>query len=113
MTPEEKAELFNFIKATGNYSFLPGGIHTYPGRDEENQKLFDACLELERDGLIYRTIDDPGHVYFSAKDELIIIIPCIFCGGQIRANPRIGENEPGRRDRAKRLLLAHQQICKG
>lgn len=45
------------------------------------------------------------------KEQLSISIPCIFCGGQVRAYPREGENEQERRNRARRLFVAHRKLC--
>jgi len=56
-------ELLDLIKGTGKFRFLPSGIHTYPGRDGKD-KVYDACLKLEKLGLIKRSIDEPGHVYW-------------------------------------------------
>jgi hypothetical protein len=45
------------------------------------------------------------------KEKLTISMPCVFCGGQVRAEPRDGENEKERRERAKQLLRGHYQLC--
>jgi hypothetical protein len=60
-------ELFAFIKGTGNCKFLGPGIHTYPGRDERNRQIFDACLVLEERGMIERSINQPDYVVWVAK----------------------------------------------
>lgn len=64
MEANGKTELLEFIRGTGKFTTFGTGIHIYPGRDDNNQRLFGACLELESEGLICRGIDDPGHVFF-------------------------------------------------
>lgn len=49
-------------------------MHTYPERDKNNQKIYDACLVLESMGVIERTIDDPGHVVWVAKEKIKVRI---------------------------------------
>lgn len=66
---EGMQELLNFIKGEGRFRLLGNGIHTYPERDKNNQKIYDACLVLESMGVIERTIDDPGHVVWVAKEK--------------------------------------------
>jgi hypothetical protein len=61
------SELLEFIKGTGRFRLLGNGMHSYPGRDANNQKIHDACLSLETMKLIERTIDEPGHVIWEAK----------------------------------------------
>jgi len=41
------------------------GIHTYPGRSDNDDMIHSNCLELERQGLIYRDIDGSDHCFFS------------------------------------------------
>jgi hypothetical protein len=62
-----KQDLFDLIKGTGKYSIFGGGLHTYPGKGQANQRLHDACVELENEGLIKRQIDELGYVFFVAK----------------------------------------------
>jgi len=51
-------ELYNFI----DRNFWGKGIFTWPGSDGGNNLLHSGCLELEKQGRIYRFIDEPGHV---------------------------------------------------
>ena len=48
---ETLAELLCLIEGDGRYSFLNGGITTYP---DDNKELHAACEQLERLGFIYR-----------------------------------------------------------
>ena len=60
-------ELMEIISGTGKWKFLGGiGFHTYPTGDENNKKLFDMCVELEKRSLVYRVIDEQEHVCFRA-----------------------------------------------
>jgi len=55
--------LFDVIRGVGPFGFFGKGIHTWPERGDE---IYNACLELEDAGLIYRKIDEPGHVFWMA-----------------------------------------------
>ena len=48
----EAQELLSIIAGTGKFSLFGPGLRTYPGRDENNDKLHDACVELEKRGLV-------------------------------------------------------------
>lgn len=63
----DKQDLFDLIKGVGKYSIFGAGLHTYPGKGQANQKLHDACVELEKEGLIRRVIDEDDYVFFVAK----------------------------------------------
>lgn len=43
------------------------GFHTYPGSDDNQQKIYESCLQLERQGEIERCTDEPGHVVWQVK----------------------------------------------
>jgi len=43
---------YEFIRGAGPYTLFGMGINTYPDCNEDG--LHDACLELEKTGLIYR-----------------------------------------------------------
>lgn len=60
-------ELLNFVAGRGRFTMLGGGVHTFPGRDDNQQALHDGCLELERRGQVERVIDDEGHCYWRPK----------------------------------------------
>jgi hypothetical protein len=43
------------------------GLHTYPdGEGEANRAIHAACLELEKRGVIERSLDTPSHVAWKA-----------------------------------------------
>jgi len=65
-TEEQLRELLAFIRGEDKYSFLGGGIHTYPHRETRNIRLHKGCVEMESRGLIFRHIDEPNHVFFKA-----------------------------------------------
>jgi len=44
-----------------------GAIHTYPNRDLNQDKVYEACKELEKRGQLERKIDEPNHVLFVIK----------------------------------------------
>ena len=69
-TEEELADLLDGIRGVRRFKLLPPGIHTHPGRDKGNDFLYRGCLDLEKMGLIKRTINEPGHVYWEAEGEL-------------------------------------------
>jgi hypothetical protein len=60
-------ELLEFICGRGVFGHWGQGIHTYPltaQRDANQRVLYEACLELERRGLVYRKFERDDHVYF-------------------------------------------------
>ena len=57
-------QLFEFI----NNPMFGKGIHTYPNKDMDNQKLYEACVELEKMGRLERQINDKCHVYFTVSN---------------------------------------------
>ena len=61
MTEADLEDLLDFIAGRGRFTAFGDGMHTYPGRDENQKGLHDGCLELERRGLIVRTINTPDH----------------------------------------------------
>ncbi len=67
-TDEELNELLEFISGEGKFRHFGKGIHTYPNRDENNKKIFAACIELEKRGLVYRSIDEPEYVFFKRRE---------------------------------------------
>ena len=69
-TDEDLNELLEFIRGSGKYSSLGGGISTYPNGYEYQKKIFAGCVELEKRGLVYRFIDEPEHVHFKASPEV-------------------------------------------
>ena len=60
MNEEQLNNLLEIIKDDK----LAPGIHTYPRGDVNNKMLFNGCLELEKQGLIYRKIDEEDHVFW-------------------------------------------------
>lgn len=54
MPTDADAALLSFIKAEGAWSWLSPGIRTYPGRDENQARIYEACTRLEREGLVVR-----------------------------------------------------------
>lgn len=71
-SPEDLEQLFLFISGKP-MPHLGAGIHTRPEGNERNKRIFSACLELEKQGRIERTINEPDHVYwmpvFSERKE--------------------------------------------
>ena len=64
MTNDDLNELLQIIK--GERGIGPG-INTYPNAPEEDKiKLHEACLELERRGLIYRA---NAWILWKAKEQ--------------------------------------------
>ena len=59
-------ELFAFM----NTPIASGGFHTWPGRDENNDKIFADCVELERIGYLSRLINEPDHVCFKVVADV-------------------------------------------
>lgn len=57
-------ELYKFI----NNPMSGRGIHTWPHGDENNQRIYAACVELERRGKLHREIDEPEHVFWSPSE---------------------------------------------
>lgn len=56
-------DIFNFIDGK-LFPHFGKGIHTWPNGDENAKRTFAACLELEKQGRIVRTIDEPDHVHW-------------------------------------------------
>ena len=65
--PEETDENLNeLLKIIRGDTTLGSGINTYPNAPEEDKiKLHEACLELERRGLIYRA---NAWIFWKAKE---------------------------------------------
>ena len=62
-TEQEREELLDLIAGRGKWAWTgKAGFHTYPGRDENQRNIHEACLELERAGKIHRLTDEPDHV---------------------------------------------------
>lgn len=58
-------ELLDLVKGTGRWAWLGSvGIHVYPGFNADNDKLHEACCELERRGLVARRVLGEGHEVF-------------------------------------------------
>ncbi len=67
MKPEHK-NLLAFIKGKDCKSPMGVGISTYPKiEDENNKRIYNMCLDLEKLGLIYRKINDVDHVFWIPK----------------------------------------------
>lgn len=66
--PTDDAALLRFIREEGEHAIYGKGISTYPDRDASNQLIYEACVHLEQRGLVYRKIDEPGHVLFMPKE---------------------------------------------
>jgi hypothetical protein len=66
---QAESELLAFIRGEGKYSAFGGGIWTHPNADDNNRQLHDACLKLEKQGLIRRIQDEPDYVIWGA-------VPC-------------------------------------
>lgn len=80
MNEAQLGELFEFIAGRGKYSFTRGGaMFTYPGRDENRQRLHEGCLELERRGLIRRHEDEPGYVSWVEVTKPHTVLPKDRC----------------------------------
>ncbi len=62
MMDDSLSELLDLISGSGKYRCFGGGITTYPRSDDNNRKIHNGCLELEKQGLIYRKIDKPEQV---------------------------------------------------
>ena len=75
--------LLAFIRGEGPFAMLGPGLHTYPDRDDDGKHA--GCLELERRGLIYRHLDEPGNVVWMPVEDIIRdqIAPCGQCGRQV------------------------------
>ena len=61
--------LFEFATGRGRWAWTGPYMHTHPGGDAESQSVHDACVELERRGMLKRCLDDPGHVCWVAATE--------------------------------------------
>ena len=57
-------DLLVFIGGKGRFWILGNGIHTYPDGDDNQKRIYEGCVELEKRGKVYRFIDEPGHVCF-------------------------------------------------
>jgi hypothetical protein len=57
-------DLLAMVRGLGRWRIMGEGIHTYPQGDENNLKLYRACCELERRGLIFRAKDEPQWVFW-------------------------------------------------
>ena len=62
-------EILRMIKGEGKYQSLGKGIHAYP----KDEKLNECCLELEKQGLIYRKINEKDHILWmsTATKEVV------------------------------------------
>lgn len=48
----------------GPWPWLSQGIHAYDGKDEQCQKIYDGCCELEELGMVTRKRLGDGHYFF-------------------------------------------------
>ena len=64
---KELEELLQMIRGEGNWFITGPGLSTYPKGDENNKKIFAACLELEEEGLFWRRTDEPDYVFWLPK----------------------------------------------
>lgn len=62
MNEDELKELFEFAAGIGRFKYTGQFMHTYPGMDDNKDRIHAGCVELERRGLLKRCIDDQGHV---------------------------------------------------
>lgn len=69
MEEEELEAVLEFISGKGRFSFLGGGVSTYPNREDGEHGLHLACLELERRGLICRRQDDGDHILWMPVEK--------------------------------------------
>lgn len=53
-------KLYDFIAGRGDWVIYGAGIWTHPGGDESSQLKHDACLELEKRGLIKLKSEEAG-----------------------------------------------------
>ncbi len=58
--PEHLDALLQFIRGEGEWKHYGSGMATYQNGDGKDQKKHEACLELERRGLIVRSAEFPG-----------------------------------------------------
>lgn len=70
MTHDNYRELLDLIAGRGRWGFFGGGIHTWPGREDEQQGQNHKILcEMERRGWVKRVIDEPDHCCFKATGK--------------------------------------------
>ena len=62
MDEQELNKILQIIRGEGEFSVVGKGITTYPKLGENNKKLHDLCLELERRGLIIRRFEQRGTI---------------------------------------------------
>ena len=60
MSDQELFRLLHFIRGSGPFKFLGAGTLSYINRGLSHDRYHEACLELERRGLIrrHKTYDD-------------------------------------------------------
>ena len=64
---ESLSALMDVIAGNGKFRIFGVGITTYPEGDDNNRKIHNGCVELEKHGLIYRQIDKPKQVLWMPK----------------------------------------------
>lgn len=65
MNEETLSDLLAFIQGKEKFKYIRLGIISNPTfEDENNKNIHQSCLELEKRGLIYRHLDEPGHVFW-------------------------------------------------
>ncbi|HMM98553.1 MAG TPA: hypothetical protein PKC99_06065 [Anaerolineales bacterium] len=64
ITEQELSELYEFASGTGKYSMLGDGIMTRPNGDAESRAIYEGCVELEKRGLLVRSIEEVDFVQF-------------------------------------------------
>lgn len=66
----EQQDLLDLIAGKGRWAWSgSAGFHTYPCGDENAIALHLACVELERQGLIVRVLNEPEHVCWKVPNE--------------------------------------------
>jgi hypothetical protein len=66
-TEDHLSFLLRFIRGEEQFSLLGAGITTYSDRDENNQRIYESCLELEKRGLIERHHDENNIIVWKPK----------------------------------------------
>lgn len=65
LAESDAAELLDFIAGRGKWRHYKGPCFTYANGTADEQKLHEACLELEKAGKIENVNEDPGGEVFA------------------------------------------------
>lgn len=76
VTEKNYEEFFDYIAGHGPHALKGNGILVYAEMgDPDSRAKYDACLELENRGKLYRELEETGKIFFKA----IEIKVCPLC----------------------------------